>query len=130
MLQTAYRLLDEALALMAQHRRGEALSRFESALSAAVSPEARAIVARNAGMAYEQCQQLKEAIRCFEIAVANDPQDGRTYLVLASLEQQQGNLDVARGHLWRAKQIAIETDDEELRTFIKRSELSGGDDAS
>jgi tetratricopeptide (TPR) repeat protein len=118
---------------MAQNQREDALSRFEAALAAAFkaeSPEVRAIVARNAGLAYEQCQQPSEAVRCFEIAVANDPQDGRTYLTLALLEQQRANLNVAEGHLRRASQIAAETADDELRSFIKNSGLREGEEGS
>jgi tetratricopeptide (TPR) repeat protein len=131
--QAAYDLLDQALALMARNQREDALSRCEAALAEALkaeSPGVRATVARNAGLAYGHCQQPSEAVRCFEIAVANDPQDGRTYLTLAFLERQRANLNVAEGHLRRASQIAAETADDELRRFIENSGLREGEEGN
>ena len=125
MRQEAYNLLDEAIALMAQDRRDEAISRFEAALAVALregTSEARATVARNAGIAYREYQQLGEAVRCFEIAVTSDPSDGRTFIMLAMLAQQLGNRGAVKEHLARALQIASESGDEELRSLVEHFE--------
>ncbi|MCU0609413.1 MAG: tetratricopeptide repeat protein [Chitinispirillaceae bacterium] len=51
------------------------------------------------GVSYLRCEEIDNAIRCFEQEIALDAGDYATYLELAGLYEQQGKIDIAEKRL-------------------------------